>query len=88
VANDDLKKAQNSRDAQQKKNDRLRSELGKKAFLAQANLKKIVDKFREQSNVAIQAVTATTVQGWVEQAAKLQVLRADKANRDLRAPGF
>jgi hypothetical protein len=28
------------------------------------------------------------LQGWSEQAAELQVLRADKANRDLRGPGF
>jgi hypothetical protein len=30
----------------------------------------------------------TTLQSWAEQAAELQVLRADKANRDLRGPGF
>jgi hypothetical protein len=60
-----LKKAQESRDAQQKESDRLRNELGKKAFLGQANLKKIVDKFREQRNVAIQAATATALQGWI-----------------------
>jgi hypothetical protein len=28
------------------------------------------------------------LQAWAEQAAELQVLRADKANRDLRGPGF
>jgi hypothetical protein len=32
--------------------------------------------------------TATTLKGWAEQAAELQVLRADKANRDLRRPGL
>jgi hypothetical protein len=32
--------------------------------------------------------TTTTLQSWAEQAAELQVLRADKANRDLRGPGF
>jgi hypothetical protein len=47
-----------------------------------------VEKFREQTNVAIQAATATAFQTWAEQAAELQVLRADKANRDLRGPGF
>jgi hypothetical protein len=31
---------------------------------------------------------ATTLQSWAEQAAELQVLRADKANRDLRGPGL
>jgi hypothetical protein len=56
--------------------------------LAQANLKKIVEKFREQTNVAIEVVTATALQGWAKQAAEFQVLRVDKANRDLRGPGF
>jgi hypothetical protein len=37
----------------------LTGELGKKTFLAQAKLKKIVEKFREQTNAAIQ-VAATT----------------------------
>jgi DNA repair ATPase RecN len=64
-----------------KESDRLRNELGKKAFSAQANLKRIVEKFREQTNVAIQAATATAFQTWAKQAAELQVLRADKANR-------
>jgi hypothetical protein len=36
-------------------------ELGKKSFLAQANLKKIVEKFQEQKNVAIQVATATAL---------------------------
>jgi hypothetical protein len=39
-------------------------------------------------NATIQVTTATTLQGWGEQEAELQVLRADKANRDLRGPGF
>jgi hypothetical protein len=76
------------RDAQKRDIDRLMGELGKKSFLAQANLKKIVEKLREQTNVAIQAVTAMTLQRWSEQAAELQVLWAEKANRDLRGPGF
>jgi hypothetical protein len=71
-----------------KKNDPLQKELGKKAFTAQANLKRIVEKFRDQTKVAIQAATATRLQSWAEQAAEFQVLRADKANRDLRGPGF
>jgi hypothetical protein len=45
-------------------------------------------QFEEQMNFAIQAATATALQGWAEQAAELQVLRANKANRDLRGPGF
>jgi hypothetical protein len=71
-----------------KENDRLRGQLEKRAFLVQANLKRIVERFREQTKVAIQAATATALQSWAEQAAELQVLRADKANRDLRGPGF
>jgi hypothetical protein len=88
VAKSDVEKARTSRDAQLKENDRLRNELGKKAFSAQANLKRIVEKFREQTNVAMQAAMAMALQSWAEQAAELQVLRADKANRDLRGPGF
>jgi hypothetical protein len=45
VAKEDLQKAHNSRDKQLKESDRLRNELGKKALLAQANLKRIVKKF-------------------------------------------
>jgi hypothetical protein len=38
--------------------------------------------------VAIEKATTSTLQSWAEQAAELQVLRADKANRDRRGPGF
>jgi hypothetical protein len=62
--------------------------LGKKSFLAQANLKKIVEKFQEQTNATIQVATVTSLQGWFEQAVELQVLRADKVNEDLCGPGF
>jgi hypothetical protein len=61
VVVEDLKKAQVNHDAQQRDIDRLMGKLGKKSFLTQANLKKIVEKFREQTNVAIQATTATTL---------------------------
>jgi type II secretory pathway component PulM len=88
VAKDDVQKARASRDATMKENDQLRSQLEKRAFSTQVNLKRIVERFRAQTNVAIQAATATALQSWVEQAAELQVLRADKANRDLRGPGF
>jgi hypothetical protein len=88
VAKDDVQKARTGRDEQMKENDHLRNELGKKAFSAQANLKRIVEKFRDQTNVVIQAATAMALQSWAEQAVGLQVLRADKANRDLRGPGF
>jgi hypothetical protein len=88
VAKEDLQKARTSRDEQLKESYRLRNKLGKTAFFAQANLKRIVEKFREQTNVAIQAATAMVLQAWAEQAAELQVLRADKVNRDLRGLGF
>jgi hypothetical protein len=47
-----------------------------------------VERFRAQTNVVIQAATVTALLSWAEQAAELQVLRADKANWDLRGPGF
>jgi hypothetical protein len=68
--------------------ERLHKELGKKVYLAQANLRKLVDKFREKTKAEIEIATAIALQGWFEQAAELQVLRADKANRELRGPGF
>jgi chromosome segregation ATPase len=88
VATKDLKMVRTNQNLQQWEIDRLMGELGKKTELVQANLKRIVEKFREQMNAAIQVATATALQGWSEQAVELQVLRADKANRDLRGPGF
>jgi hypothetical protein len=70
-----------------KDNERLRKEIEKKAFAAQVNIKRIIERFREQTRVAIEMATTNTLQSWAEQAAELQVLRADKANRDLRGPG-
>jgi chromosome segregation ATPase len=87
VAFADLKTARSNSNAQQWEINRLTAKLGKKTLLAQANLKKVVEKFREQTNAAIQVLTAMALQTWSEQAAQLQVLRADKANRDLRGPG-
>jgi hypothetical protein len=83
-----VQKARASRNATVKENDLLRGQLEKRAISTQANLKRIVERFREQTKVAIQAATATALQSWAEQAAELQVLRADKANRDLRGPRF
>jgi chromosome segregation ATPase len=88
VAKEDVRTARVSRDAIMKDTDRLRKEIEKKAFAAQANIKKIIERFREQTRVAIETATTSTLQSWVEQAAELQVLRADKANRDRRGPGF
>jgi hypothetical protein len=55
----DLQKARSNGNTQQWEIDHLTDELGKKTFLAQANLKKIVEKFREQTNAAIQVSTFT-----------------------------
>jgi chromosome segregation ATPase len=88
VATKDLKKVRANFDVQQREINRLMGELGKKTELVQDNLKRIVEKFRGQTNAAIQVATATALQGWAEQAAESQVLRADKANRDLQVPGF
>jgi hypothetical protein len=65
-----------------KDNDRLWKEIEKKAFVAQANLKRIIERFWEQTRVVIEMATTSTLQSWAEQAAELQVLRADKVNRD------
>jgi hypothetical protein len=70
----DLHKARSNGNTQQREIDRFTDELGKKTFLAQANLKKIVEKFREQTNAVIQISTAMALQNWSEQAAELQVL--------------
>jgi hypothetical protein len=88
VAVEYLKKARANQEAQQRDIDGLMGELGKTSVMARANLKRIMEKFREQTNAAIHVATATALQGWTEQAAKLQVLRADKANWDLRGPRF
>jgi hypothetical protein len=88
VVTKDLEKARANRKAQQQEIDRLLGELGQKRQRVEANLRRIVERFREQTSAAIQVATATALQGWAEQAAELQVLRADKANRDLRGPGF
>jgi hypothetical protein len=45
VVKADVQKARTSLDEQIKENDRLQNELGKKAFSAQTNLKRIVEKF-------------------------------------------
>jgi uncharacterized protein YigA (DUF484 family) len=47
VAKEDVRTARASRDDIMKDNDRLRKELEKKAFSAQANLKRIIERFRE-----------------------------------------
>jgi multidrug resistance efflux pump len=61
VAKEDVKTARASRDAIMKDNDRLRKEIEKKAFTAQANIKRIIERFREQTKVAIEMATTTTL---------------------------
>ena len=55
---------------------------------AMMHVKKIIEKFRKQTDEDIDAPTTTTLQQWCAQAAELQVLRADKVNRDLKGSGF
>jgi hypothetical protein len=88
VTKKDVRRARSISNQRQKEIDLLQDELGKQAYLAQANLKKIVDKFREKTNAEIQVTMATALQSWSEQAAELRVLRADKANRELRGTRF
>jgi hypothetical protein len=61
VALKDLRKAQSISNQRQKEIDRLQDELGKKAYLAQANLKRIVEKVREKTNAEIQVAIATAL---------------------------
>jgi hypothetical protein len=88
VSHKDVRKARSFNKELPKNVKRLQEELAKKLYLAQANLRKLTDSFREKTKVEIEVATATALQGWSEQAAELQVLRAQKANRKLRGPGF
>jgi chromosome segregation ATPase len=69
-------------------NQRLVQELEKGQSLAHANVKRLLHRFREATTAKIQACTANALKEWCEQAAKLQLLQVDKANRELRGPGF
>ena len=53
---------------------------------ATLHMKKIIDKFRKQTEENIEIATTTALQEWYRKATELQVLRADKANRDLKGP--
>jgi hypothetical protein len=66
VAKEDVKTARAGRDAIMKDNERLRKEIEKKAFPAQANIKRIIERFREQTKVAIEMATTTTLQSWAD----------------------
>ena len=52
------------------------------------HVKKIIEKFRKQTEEDIEITTITTLQQWCSQAVELQVVRADKANQDIKGPGF
>jgi hypothetical protein len=63
-------------------------ELEKEQIMAHANVKRLLQKFYESTSAEIQVTTANAFKEWCEQAADLQVLRVDKANRELRGPEF
>jgi hypothetical protein len=69
-------------------NKQLVRELEKGQMLAHANVKRLLQRFREATTAEIQVYTANPLKEWCEQAAELQLLRADKANRELSGPGF
>ena len=52
------------------------------------HVKKIVEKFHKQTEEDIEEAMTMALQKWCAEAAELQVLRADKANRDLKGSGF
>ena len=52
------------------------------------HIKKIIEKFHKKTEEDIEVATTTALQQWCGQAAELQVLRADKANRNLKGSGF
>jgi hypothetical protein len=54
--------------------------------MAHAKVKHLLQKFLESTSAEIQVATANALKGWCEQTAKLQVLRADKANREFADP--
>jgi hypothetical protein len=88
IINKDIRKAQSINKELQWNFEWLPDELGKTVYLAQANLRMITDKFREKTKAEIEVTTAMALQSWSEQAAELLVLCADKANQELRGPGF
>ena len=52
------------------------------------HVKKIIEKFRKQTEEDIEEATTTALQHWCAQAAELQVLQVDKVNRDLKGSRF
>jgi chromosome segregation ATPase len=66
VTKKDVRMARSVSNERQKEVDQLRDELGKKQYLAQANLKRIVDKFQEKTKAEIEVATAMALQSWSE----------------------
>jgi hypothetical protein len=87
VTKKDIRTVRSISNEHQKKVDRLRDELGKK-YLAQANLKMIVDKFREKTKDEIEVATATALQSWSKQAAELQVFKRIRPTRNYADQDF
>ena len=52
------------------------------------HMKKIMERFCKQTEEDIEIATVMALQEWCGQAMELQVLWADKANRDKKGPGF
>ena len=52
------------------------------------HMKKIIDKFPKKIEENIEIATATTLQEWCWQAAKLQVRQASKVNRGSKSLNF
>jgi regulator of replication initiation timing len=70
VANKSARKTLSMNRELQKDVIRLKEELGKKQYQAQANLRSIVDKFRAKTKAEIELVTATALRTWSEQVAE------------------
>ena len=52
------------------------------------HMRKIIEKFRKLTDEDIEISTSTALQEWSGQAAELQVLRVNKAKRDLKGLEF
>jgi F0F1-type ATP synthase membrane subunit b/b' len=63
VANKDARETRALNRDRQKNVERLQEELEKNLYQSQANLRSIVDKFREKTKAEIELTTATTLQG-------------------------
>ena len=67
---------------------RLMEQLKEGPQKAMLHIKKIVEKFRKQTEEDVEVATTTALQQWCGQAAELQVLWVDKANRNLKGFGL